>query len=649
MTPQSMAHALRILAIDTIEKAQSGHPGLPLGMADVMTVLWTKFLVHDPENPTWPNRDRFILSAGHGCALLYGLLHLTGYAHPKMEDLQNFRQHQGHCHGHPERGPGIEVTTGPLGQGLANGVGMALAQKIAQEEFPFLTHRTYVLVSDGDLMEGIAQEAISLAGHWRLNKLVVLFDDNNITIDGPCDLSRSEDTLAKFRACGWDTFSMDGHNLEVIEETLTQVLDHQTRPVLIACKTHIGWGCPSKQGTCQVHGSPLGAKAVAETRAHLNWLSNDPFVIPTELLNQWRQAGRHHRTTADTWHATVQAHALAQSFWQRQDKAWSVDLSSLRTRFFTQKPHQSTRKSSGQVLQALGHPQWLLPGSADLAQSTQILPGPQVFSADNPGGHSLHYGVREHAMAGIMNGLAAYGGFVPCGGTFFVFSDYSRAAIRLSALMGLQVIHIMTHDSIGLGQDGPTHQPIEHLASFRAMPGIHLFRPADALETLECWDIALSTKNRPSLLVLSRQDTPCIRQDEGEVNLCTQGAYVVHQTANIRVDIWATGTEVALGLKVIQWLTARGIGGRLISMPCWSLFDQQPQAYRESLMKNDRLKVSIEAASSMGWERYVGQEGLIFSLDRFGASGAYEDLYAHFHLTEKHIGQCIQNRLSSQR
>lgn len=653
---QNMANALRILAIDTIEKAQSGHPGLPLGMADVMTVLWSRFLVHTPMDPTWPNRDRFVLSAGHGCALLYGLLHLTGYRHPSLKDLQSFRQHHSSCHGHPERGPGIEVTTGPLGQGFANAVGLAMAQCMRQAEFPFIDHRTYVLVSDGDLMEGISQEALSLAGHWRLNKLVVLFDDNNITIDGPCALARSEDTHARFRASGWDTYSVDGHDLKEIEATLSQALTDQTKPVLIACRTHIGWGCPSKQDDCGVHGSPLGPQGVTETRLNLHWPLETPFEIPGEFLNQWKTVGQRHERTRQDWTQRVKAHALGEQFLAEQFKdrctSKSIDFSPLRTHYIQKKPFQATRKSSGQVLEALYQSalaQNIVVGSADLAQSTQILPSGNVFSKENPSGRYVHYGIREHAMAAMMNGLAAYdGSFIPIGGTFLAFSDYARPAIRLSALMGLQVIYVMTHDSIGLGQDGPTHQPIEHLASLRAMPGLCVFRPADALETLECWQLALKRKNGPSLLALSRQDTPCVRQDQGQTNLSALGAYVLKETDQkaSQVDLFSTGTEVSIALEVQKALEDDHIGARVISMPSWFLFDAQPQAYRTHIVHPSRLKVAIEAASPFGWERYVGQDGCIFALKDFGASGPSQDLYTHFHLTPEAIVQGIKKELS---
>lgn len=628
---KDMANAIRILTMDSIEQAQSGHPGMPMGFADVATVLFQSFVKHNPQDPQWPNRDRVVLSAGHGSMLLYSLLHLMGYELMTLDQLKKFRQWGSCTPGHPEHGIGIETTTGPLAQGLANAVGMALAEKMMSDTYDFIDHRTYALVGDGCLMEGLSYESVALAGHWRLSKLIVLFDDNQVTIDGPTDLSTSENILQRFQACHWSTRTIDGHSFKEIEDALHWA-QKQDRPCFIACRTIIGYGCLSKQGRSACHGSPLGSDEVAKARTALNWTEAYPFVIPENIKNAWHNTGKRWSRHYAQWCEKVAAHPLSAQFWRAYHATWQCpDLTELEKRYATERPLQATRTISGQIIHQIKKTIPLVRGSCDLGGSNQMDLSDLGFSDTHPEGRYVHYGVREHAMAAIMNGIALHKGLIPCGGTFLCFSDYARPAIRLSALMGLQVIYIMTHDSIGLGEDGPTHQPIEHLASLRAIPNLFVFRPCDAMETVQCWSLALSLKNAPSVLCLTRQKVPsmdrCVHVPD---HACAMGAYILQDAPCPVVDLWATGSEVSIACQVRSILQDKGYATRVISMPCWRLFDRQPDSIRAPLLEASTFKVAIEAASFMGWHQYVGSDGLVIAMDCFGASAPGPELYRHF-------------------
>lgn len=636
---QDLANALRFLSIDAVEKAKSGHPGLPMGMADVATVLWRYFLRFDVNNPQWENRDRFVLSAGHGSMLLYSLLYLTGYKAMTLEQLQQFRQLGSITAGHPEYGyaPGIETTTGPLGQGLATAVGMALAAKILSARFgdQAYNYRTYVIASDGDLMEGISQEAISFAGHLQLKNLVVLYDDNHISIDGSISLAFSDDTEKRFKASNWQVIRIDGHNADEIYGALSnaQVAQH---PTLIICKTTIAYGSPNKAGTSGAHGSPLGADEIEATRQNLGW-SHPPFVIPENILSQWRDVGQQQTATP--------LPTLG------QDKIAEVIkpiITELKRNFVDQPKALATRQLSQLVLDKLAPSlDCLIGGSADLTGSNNTKAASQVaITADDFSGNYLHYGVREHGMAAIMNGLCL-SGFRPYGGTFLIFSDYLRPSLRLAALMHLPVIYVLTHDSIGLGEDGPTHQPIEHLASLRATPNLNVFRPADAVEVAECWSLALESSETPSVLALTRQNIKPFRLTYDAENLSAKGGYVIRSVTNPKVVIMATGSEVEIALEVADKLLAQAIEASVVSMPCTRLFDAQDKSYKKSVLQEAALKVAIEAASPFGWERYVGTNGLVFGIDGFGASAPYQQLYAKFGLTADHIVSQVLKELAS--
>jgi len=636
-----LSNTLRVLAIDMVEKAKSGHPGLPMGMADVVTVLYRHFLNFNPKEPNWPNRDRFILSAGHGSALLYAMLYLTGYDDMTMQQLQQFRQLHGQAAGHPEYGlaSGIETTTGPLGQGLANAVGMAIAERMTNAKNSNISHKTYVVVGDGCLMEGISQEAISTAGHLKLNNLIVLFDDNGISIDGPTSLATSEDHIMRFKACGFITMSVDGHDFDAIHTALHAV-QNATAPVFIACKTVIGYGSPNKAGSSSAHGSPLGKEESIITREKLGW-HHPPFTIPEDLLNKWRSFADRCSSLYDN-HSLPAAKKLDNKKVLEQKNAWALE------------PYgsEASRKSSEHCINFLHK---LVPhivgGSADLTGSNFTKAGDQeVISADNFSGSYIHWGIREHGMAAMMNGIALYGNFIPYGGTFLVFADYLRPALRLSALMKQQVIYIMTHDSIGVGEDGPTHQPIEHLASLRAIPNLLVMRPCDRIETLECWQIALNRHDGPSLLALSRQSLPQIRTQHSADNLCHKGAYILqeHQGDNIDVTIYASGSEVAIAKAVADRLYDKhGKSVRLVSAVCLDLFAMQPMEDQVSLMCNKSLKVAIEAGCSQGWDRLIGPHGMFFGIDSFGESAPAEQLYKHFGLDADSITQKILQCLNS--
>ncbi|MDZ4737758.1 MAG: transketolase [Rhodospirillaceae bacterium] len=648
-----MANALRALAMDAVEQAKSGHPGMPMGMADVATVLWTRFLKFDPAAPDWPDRDRFVLSAGHGSMLLYGLLHLAGYADMTIDEIRNFRQLGSRTAGHPEFGhaSGIETTTGPLGQGLGNAVGMALAERMLAAEFgkDLVDHHTYVIAGDGCLMEGISHEAISLAGHLRLGRLIVLFDDNRISIDGPTSLSVSDDQLARFAACGWNVGSVDGHDPEAIAAAIEDARASD-RPSLLACRTVIGYGAPTKAGTAATHGSPLGADEIKGAREQLGWTSL-PFEIPAPIRNAWREAGARNRAQRDSWQARHAAHQSRGEFDRRiagtVPGALAKAIVEAKRKASAEAPKIATRQSSQNVLEAIVPvmPE-LVGGSADLTGSNNTkTKSMKPVTADDFAGRYIYYGVREHGMAAAMNGIALHRGFAPYGGTFLVFTDYCRPSLRLSALMGLRVVYVMTHDSIGLGEDGPTHQPVEHLAALRAIPNLHVFRPADTIETAECWQLALESSGTPSIIALSRQAVPTLRTTHSDENLSARGGYVLLDASTARrATIIATGTEVEIAVAARAKLEADGIGTAVVSMPCWSLFDAQPDSYRDSVLAGP-VRISIEAAGTFGWERYVGPKGGSVGMTGFGASAPAPDLYRHFGITADAVVDNIRKRL----
>jgi transketolase len=637
-----MANAIRFLAIDAVEKAKSGHPGMPMGMADVATVLFSRFLKFDPSDPAWPDRDRFVLSAGHGSMLLYALLHLTGYEGMTLGELKAFRQWGSKTPGHPEYGhtAGVETTTGPLGQGIATAVGMALAERLMNARFgdDCVDHFTYVIAGDGCLMEGISHEAISLAGHLRLNRLIVLFDDNEISIDGATSLSCSDDQLARFKAAGWSALRIDGHDSEAIAAAIERARNSD-RPSLIACRTIIGFGAPSRQGTEKVHGAPLGSEEAGKTRAALNW-SHAPFEIPQAVLAQWREAGRRGHAARRNWiERTRQLGSDSRSpFHDALNRnlpcSYVQAMTALRDDFAAERPNIATRQASQRVIDVIAEalPN-LLGGSADLTHSnltrakTQRAVQPASFE-----GSYVHYGVREHAMAAAMNGVALHGGFIPYGGTFLSFADYSRPAIRLAALMNIRVVHVMTHDSIGLGEDGPTHQPVEHLASLRAIPNLLVFRPADAIETAEAWDCALRAQASPSVLCLSRQALPAFRQG-GADNLVARGAYVVVEPAHGRdVTLIATGSEVSIAVEAAKALATDDVRAAVVSAPCFELFRQQPREYQAEVL-GDVPRIGIEAAVEADWARWLGDAGEFVGMTGFGASAPAETLYREFGIT----------------
>jgi transketolase len=656
---KKIASTLRGLAIDAVEAANSGHPGMPLGMADVAAVLWTEFLKHHPANPNWANRDRFVLSAGHGSMLLYGLLHLYGYDLP-LEELKRFRQWGSRTAGHPEYGhaPGIETTTGPLGQGLANAVGMAWAEKHLAARFnkgPYriVDHYTYVIASDGDLQEGISHEACSFAGHYRLSKLIVLYDDNGISIDGRTELSFSEDVLTRFAAYGWSTYRIDGHDYDAIRAALT-LARTSDRPTIVACQTVIGYGSPHKAGTEEVHGAPLGKEEARLTKKALGLPVESPFYISDEVLQLTRKAIAEGRRAEQRWLELWEKYRRKYpdlSVEYENCRALSVpeDVLSSIPSFTSGK--MATRIASGKVLDAIAvRIPALVGGSADLTPSNKTFAqGQTVCTAKHPAGRYIHYGVREHAMAAIMNGMALHGGILPYGGTFFVFTDYMRPAIRLAALMQLQVIYVLTHDSIGLGEDGPTHQPIEHLASLRAMPNLSLIRPMDANETAVAWQMALTRREGPTALILTRQNVPTY--DRAALGLAAaqnavRGAYVLVEDEGYRLILIASGSEVALALEARQLLRGEGIGVRVVSMPSMDVFDRQDEVYRRSVLPdNCPLCIAVEAGASFGWHKYVGARGLVIGIDHFGASAPYEELYKHYGLTAEHIAGRAKNLL----
>jgi transketolase len=650
-----LANAIRALAMDAVQAAKSGHPGLPMGMADVATVLFGSFLRFDAATPDWPDRDRFVLSAGHGSMLLYALLHLTGYPAMDLEQLKRFRQLGSRTAGHPEHGdaPGIETTTGPLGQGLGNAVGMALAERQLRARFgpDLVDHRTYVIASDGDLMEGVSHEACSLAGHQRLDRLIVLYDDNQISIDGPTSLALSDDALRRFDAYGWHTDAIDGHDPAAIGTALQGALNAD-RPSLIACRTQIAYGAPTKAGTAAAHGSPLGEEEIAGARVRLGW-PHPPFEIPEPILEAWRRIGTRGAAEREAWAARLAARDkhLRSEFERVQAGRLPAGLdrvlSEHKRRLAEEQPAWATRKSSQEVLEVLtaAVPE-LIGGSADLTPSNNTkTKATEPLTPENPAGRYIHFGVREHAMAAALSGIALHGGLIPYGGTFLVFSDYCRPAIRLAAVMRQRVVYVMTHDSIGLGEDGPTHQPVEHLAALRAIPNLHVFRPADAVEAAECWALALVREDGPSLLALTRQNLPAVRTSHDEVNRCARGAYVVAAPDGRRlVTLLATGSEVAIALEARRRLQAYGVGTAVASMPCWELFDEQDPAYRQEVLGGG-LRVAVEAAAAFGWTRYVHRDSDVVGMTGFGASGPYEDLYRHFGVTAERVVELVRRRL----
>lgn len=641
-----MAAAIRFLSADAIEKSNSGHPGMPLGMADVATVLFSKFIKIDPQHPSWFDRDRFVLSAGHGSMLLYSLFYLLGYKDVCIDDLKNFRQLGAKTAGHPEYGhiAGIDMTTGPLGQGISSAVGMALAERLINARFGNLcNHYTYVINGDGCLMEGISEEACALAGHLRLNKLIVLWDNNNITIDGTVDKANSTDQIKRFEAMGWNTISIDGHNYDQIENAIRQAQTAE-KPTLIACKTKIGFGAPSKCGTSKCHGSPLGAEEVSAMRQALNW-DYEPFEIPAHILDAWREAGRRNASAYDEWLARTTPDFMAY-IQDELPENWNEALKQLEAKAIAEKTKVATRKASQMCLEAIvPHVPQIVGGSADLAASNlTLVPQMTTVTAENFNGNNIMYGIREHAMGAIMNGLALHGGVIPYGGTFFVFSDYMRPAMRLAALMGIRVIYVLTHDSIGVGEDGPTHQPIEHLASYRAMPNILTFRPCDVIETAEAWEIAIEQETTPSILALSRQNLPLLRTSADE-NLTAKGGYVISDTRNgaqRQATLIATGSEVSLAVEAQLKLRAEGIETAVVSMPCTELFDRQSPDYQESVL-GTAPRIAIEAAAKFGWEKYVGLKGDIIGMDGFGASGPAAELYEYFGITVEEIMESVKN------
>jgi transketolase len=638
-----MANAVRFLAIDAVERAKSGHPGMPMGMADVATVLFSRFLKFDPSDPAWPDRDRFVLSAGHGSMLLYALLYLTGYEAMTLDQLKAFRQWGSNTPGHPEYGhtPGVETTTGPLGQGIATAVGMALAERLMNARFggDLVDHFTYVMAGDGCLMEGISHEAISLAGHLRLSRLIVLFDDNRISIDGATSLSCSDDQLARFRASGWNACRVDGHDPQAVAAAIADARNND-RPSLIACRTIIGFGAPTRQGSEKIHGAPLGPDEVEKTRAALDW-PHPPFEVPYSVLEEWRQIGARGQVTRHAWiERSRRVCASGRSPFhdalnRKLPGVYAIAMTNLKAQFADERPRLATRQASQQVIdviaQALPN---LLGGSADLTHSNLTRAKTQSpVRGDQFEGNYVHYGVREHAMAAAMNGIALHGGFIPYGGTFLSFADYSRPAIRLAALMGVRVIHVMTHDSIGLGEDGPTHQPVEHLASLRAIPNLLLFRPADAVETAEAWDCALRAETSPSILCLSRQALPAFRESSGEINRVGLGAYVVVEPDGPRdVTLIATGSEVCVALEAAELLADEGLRAAVVSAPCFELFGRQSPEYRKRVL-GKAPRVGVEAAVEGGWASLLGEDGEFVGMSGFGASAPASVLYREFGIT----------------
>ncbi|MDP3118581.1 MAG: transketolase [Phenylobacterium sp.] len=651
---QTMADAIRVLSMDAVHRAKSGHQGMPMGMADVATVLWSKFLKYDATNPDWADRDRFVLSAGHGSMLIYALLHLTGFKAVTMDEIKNFRQWGSATAGHPEYGhtPGVETTTGPLGQGIATAVGMAMAERHLAARFgdDLVDHRTWVVAGDGCLMEGVSQEAISMAGRFKLRKLTVLFDDNNTTIDGEATIAETGDQMARFKAAGWAVKAVDGHDFGKIAAALRWAT-RQDRPTMIACKTKISKGAGRKEGDPHSHGYTLFDDEIADSRLAMGW-SHEPFVIPDEVYKPWRSAGRKGGKARKSWEKALGASPLKAEFQRAMAGELPAEafarLDAHIAEMARTAPANATRVHSGAALEQLvpAIPE-MVGGSADLTGSNNtFVKGTPAFDAPDYAGRYVHYGIREHGMAAAMNGMALHGGVIPYSGTFMVFSDYSRPAIRLGALMGARVIHVMTHDSIGLGEDGPTHQPVEHLASLRAMPNLNVYRPADAVEAAECWKLALSTPTTPSIMALSRQKVPAARTEPAGENLSARGAYELRAAdGEAQATIFSTGSEVSIALAARDLLQARGVPTRVVSVPCWELFAAQTPEYRASVIGKAPVRAAVEAAVSLGWERFIGEDGVFIGMSSFGASAPYERLYKEFGITAQAVADAVQAKV----
>ena len=653
---KDLSNAIRFLSIDAVQKANSGHPGMPMGMADVATVLFKYYLRFNPKNPSWLNRDRFILSAGHGSMLLYSLLYLTGYKKIKLEDIKNFRQLNSICAGHPEyeKDSGIETTTGPLGQGLSNSVGMAIGQEILKKKFgsDLINNKTYVMASDGDLMEGISHESMSLAGHLNLKNLIVFFDNNKISIDGPTSLSVSDNYKKRFESYGWSFQEINGHNFKQIFNAIKKA-NKSKKPSIISCKTIIGFGSPNKSGKASSHGSPLGDDEIKLVRKKLKW-KHDTFEIPEKIIESWREIGIKGEKLEAEWNNILsKKNTKIQEEYERLKKGeLPLELDKIigdeKLKFFQTKPKMATRQCSSSVINSLSSilPE-LIGGSADLSGSNNTkTEKSKVITAKNFAGNYIHYGVREHAMAGIMNGLALYGCLIPFGGTFLIFSDYLKPSMRLSALMKLRVIFIFSHDSIGLGEDGPTHQPVEQLEHLRAIPNLNVFRPADINETLECWEIALKSKDNPSAIALSRQKLPYVSEHNSGESMCSKGAYVLKKTSdNDKISLIASGSEVEIALEAQKKLENLNINSKVISVPCLDIFQNQTDDYKDEILGKDNFKVSIEAASQSGWKSIVGKDGVTLGLSTFGKSAPYKDIYKLLNLTSDEIVKIVQSKI----
>ena len=653
---KDLANAIRSLAMDAVQEANSGHPGMPMGMADVATVLFTRFLKYDASDPDWIDRDRFILSAGHGSMLLYALLYLTGYPDIDIKEIKNFRKLGSKTAGHPEYGhaAGIETTTGPLGQGIATAVGMALAERLLASRFgeEIVNHYTYVIAGDGDLMEGISHEAASFAGHLGLSRLIVLYDDNGISIDGNTELAWSDNVSARFASYGWDTSAVDGHDPDAVISAI-EAARAQNRPSLISCRTTIAYGAPNKSGTAGAHGAPLGDEEISGAKEILGW-PHKAFEVPDDIMSVWRQAGIRGTKDRHIWEARIDTlDAKIRDQFDRMmsgalPKGWEEAIQKIKGEFVAEGPSQATRVSSGAVLEKLidAVPE-LLGGSADLTGSVNTrVSNMSAISRDDFSGRYIHYGIREHGMAAAMNGMAQHGGIIPYAGTFLVFADYLRPALRLSALMQQRVIQILTHDSIGLGEDGPTHQPVETLASLRAIPNLNVFRPADAVEVAECWELALSMENTPSAIALTRQGVPTLRRGENSLNQCAKGGYIISPGKGEAVfTLVATGSEVSIAVEAQELLAIDGIVANVVSLPCWELFDEQPEEYRRTVLGEGTTKLAVEAAVSMGWEKYIGSDGIFIGMSSFGASAPASDLFKHFKITAEEVASAAKKRL----
>ena len=652
---KNMSNAVRFLSIDAVQKANSGHPGLPMGMADVATVLFKYYLRFNPKNPSWINRDRFILSAGHGSMLLYSLLYLTGYKSISINDIKNFRKLNSICAGHPEyeKNTGIETTTGPLGQGLSNAVGMAIAEEILKKKFGsnLINHKTYVIASDGDLMEGISHESMSLAGHLKLKNLIVLFDNNKISIDGPTNLSVSDNYKKRFEGYGWSFLEANGHNEKEISRAIKKSLSSK-KPTIISCKTTIGYGSPNKAGKSSSHGSPLGEKEIELVRKKLKW-KYEPFKIPKEILSEWQKIGGRGTGLEEKWIKIYNKKnkkikdEFSRVFNDELPKNFDKAIFKLKEKIFKEKQSVASRKSSELVLEEIVKeiPE-LIGGSADLSGSNNtITSNSKDIKPSNFNGNYIRYGVREHGMSGAMNGMALHGGVIPYGGTFLIFSDYCKPAIRLSSFMGIKVIYVLTHDSIGLGEDGPTHQPIEQVVALRGIPNLNVFRPADTIETLECWEIALKSSNNPSVIVLSRQKLPFITEALSNKNMSSMGAYEIKANNNSEVTLVASGSEVHIAIEASNKLIKENISSKVVSMPCQELFDKQSADYKKKILGENPAIISIEASSVFGWEKYTGSKGISLGMKSFGKSAPYNDLYKHFNLTSDDVVKTAKKML----